>query len=194
MPQANHIRPEDLKTDSSVELVIDPLTTGDLNDLCDATDAAIEDGGGFGWVDTPSRDVMERYWQGVVTIPSRLLFVTRLDGTICGTAQLVLPPRNNEAQSFAGQLTSLFITPWARGHGLGTKLLKFIEETARTEELEVLNLDVRETQYMAIKLYENNGYVHMGTHPYYASVNGETVPGRYYYKMLKSRLTGETKA
>ena len=193
MSQAKYLKPDSLKTEPSVELVIDQLSTGDLNDLCDATDAAIDDGGGFGWVNTPSRDVMERYWQGVVTIPTRLLFVTRLDGTICGTAQLVLPPRNNEAQSFSGQLTSLFITPWARGHGLGTRLLKFLEETARSENLEILNLDVRETQDMAIRLYEKNGYVHMATHPYYASVNGETVPGRYYYKMLKPRLKSAAK-
>ena len=31
--------------------VLEQLSPGDLNDLCDATDAAIEGGGGFGWVD-----------------------------------------------------------------------------------------------------------------------------------------------
>ncbi len=34
-------------------------------------------------------------------MPERLLFVGRLDGIIVGSAQLVRPPRNNEAQAFA---------------------------------------------------------------------------------------------
>lgn len=173
------------KPQSSLEIVLEPLEIGDLNDLCDATDAAIKDGGGFGWVETPARDILERYWQGVITIPSRLLFVARLDNVICGTAQLVLPPKNNEAQAFAAQLTSLFISPWARGYGLTGKLLQFIEDKAVGENIEVINLDVRETQISAIKLYEGHGYVQISSHPYYAKVDGEYISGRHYYKIIK---------
>jgi hypothetical protein len=90
----------------------------DLEDLCDATEAAIGDGGGFGWVEAPPRHVLEAYWRGVLLVPERSLFVARLDGTICGSAQLARPPRNNEAQAFAAQMMSNFIAPWARGHGL----------------------------------------------------------------------------
>ena len=74
---------------------VDALKNGDLHDLCDAADDAIKVGGGFGWVDPPSRDVMERYWKGVLVVPERILFVARLDGVIAGSAQLVKPPRNN---------------------------------------------------------------------------------------------------
>ncbi len=59
-----------------VEL-LETLTTADLNDLCDATDAAIEAGGGFGWLELPAREILERYWNGVVAMPARLLFVAR---------------------------------------------------------------------------------------------------------------------
>src|SRR5687768_9660095 len=90
---------------------IDELTAGDLNDLCDATDAAIVGGGGFGWIRLPSREILERYWRGVLAMPSRMLFVARLDGVICGTAQLITPSRNNEAQSFAATMTTVFIAP-----------------------------------------------------------------------------------
>ena len=68
---------------------INKFHVGDLNDLCDATDAAIEGGGGFGWTKLPSREILERYWQGVLTMPARVLFVARLDGVICGTCQLL---------------------------------------------------------------------------------------------------------
>ena len=37
------------------------FSAGDLSDLCEATEAAILDGGGFGWVAPPSRDVLESY-------------------------------------------------------------------------------------------------------------------------------------
>ena len=118
----------------------------DLHDLCDAADAAILDGGGFGWLKPPPRHVMETFWKGVLVVPERELFAARLDRTIAGSAQLVRPPRNNEAQSYVGQLTTSFVAPWARGHGLARSLTLVIEEAARDAGLRVLNLDVRETQ------------------------------------------------
>ena len=104
----------------------------DLHDLCDAADAAILDGGGFGWLTPPQRHVMEAYWKGVMVVPERELFVARLDRTIAGSAQLVRPPRNNEAQNYVGHLTLSFTAPWARGHGLARMLALAIEEAAKT--------------------------------------------------------------
>src|SRR5580765_6563762 len=76
----------------------------DLDDLCEATESAILEGGGFGWLKVPARQVLERR-----------LVVGRLDGAIAGSVQLSRAPRNNEAQAFAGTLTSAFVAPWARG-------------------------------------------------------------------------------
>lgn len=181
MPDQSNIKPA--MPVALVELVKD-LSPADLNDLCDATDAAIEGGGGFGWVKLPAREVLERYWRGVMTMPARLLFVARLDGVICGTAQLIEPPRNNEAQSFAATMTSVFVAPWARGHGLARMLVEEIERTAREEGFSLINLDVREGQEAAIRLYETMGYIHYGTHPVYARIHGQIIPGRYYYKII----------
>jgi hypothetical protein len=75
------------------------LSERELDDLCDATADAIEDGGGFGWIKPPPRHLLESYWRGVLLVPERLLFVGRLDGTIAGSAQIQRPPRNNEAQA-----------------------------------------------------------------------------------------------
>ncbi len=163
---------------------ITELSTADLNDLCDAADAAIHSGGGFGWVDLPSRDILERFWQGVVAMPTRFLFVARLDGVICGTCQLIQPPVNNEAQAHAVQLTTSFVAPWARGHGLARALVEAVEKTALEEGFSVINLDVRETMESAIKLYESLGFIRIGEHPYYARVHDEVVKGYYYYKVI----------
>ncbi len=168
---------------------LDSLAAGELEDLCDATDAAIEAGGGFGWVNLPPRDTLERYWQGVVTMPGRILLAARMDGVICGTCQLVKPPYNNEAQSHIVQLSTHFIAPWARGHGLAEKLIRFAEETALKEGFAAINLDVRETLTEAIALYEKLGFTRIGTHPCYARVDNKILKGYYYYKIIDEKLT-----
>jgi ribosomal protein S18 acetylase RimI-like enzyme len=156
----------------------------DLDDLCDAATKAIADNGGFGWLKPPQRHVMENYWRGVLMVPERSLIVSRLDGVICGSAQLVRTPRNNEAQAFAAQLTTHFVAPWARRRGLGRRLVEAVEEAARAAGIAVLNLDVRATQAQAIALYERVGFERWGTHPAYARVEGAIVPGHYYLKRL----------
>ncbi len=178
------VQQKSLKPVPSVEIVTESLSVGDLNDLCDATEEAIEAGGGFGWIQLPNRNMLERFWQGVLAMPVRVLFVARLDGVICGTAQLVRPPKNNEAQASSVTLTGLFIAPWARGQGLSRRLLDLVEKTALKEDFKVINLDLRETQTAAITLYESNGYQLIGTHPNYAMIDQKYVAGRYYYKLL----------
>ncbi len=168
----------------AVERIEHVINETDLNDLCDATDAAIKAGGGFGWVELPSRDVLERFWQGVAAMPLRVLLLARLDGVVCGTCQLIRPTQNNEAQRHAVQLTGLFVTPWARGRGLSRMLLDHAEEAARKLGHTVINLDVRDTMDAAIKLYESAGFVQIGTHPYYARIHDAYVTGRYYTKVL----------
>ncbi len=156
----------------------------DLADLCDASESAILEGGGFGWLSPPPRRVLERYWSGVILVPERELFLGRIDRVIAGSAQLVKPPRNNEAQGFAASITTNFVAPWARGHGLARALTLAVEDAARTHGFAVLGLDVRATQTAAIQLYESLGYVRWGTNPAYAVADGTLVAGHYYSKRL----------
>jgi ribosomal protein S18 acetylase RimI-like enzyme len=170
------------------------LSEADLADLAEATDAAIIEGGGFGWVEPQGRAALERHFRGVLLVPERELFVARLDGHPVGSALLVRPPRNNEAQAFAATLTHAYIAPYARGFGLARRMVEKVEERAAALGHRVINLDVRETQATAIALFESLGYVHWGTHPYYARVRGQTVAGRFYTKTLepgRGRSTGE---
>ena len=161
------------------------LEDDDLQALCEATNAAILDGGGFGWVTPPGQQALERYFRGVLLVPERELFIARFQGSIVGSAQLVRPSRNNEAQAFAAHIMHLFVAPYARGHGLAQLMLRRIEDHARSLGFHILNLDVRATQTGAIALYENMGFVRWGTHPAYARVKGATIQGHYYYKQLK---------
>jgi ribosomal protein S18 acetylase RimI-like enzyme len=162
------------------------LPDDDMEALCESADAAIIEGGGFGWVKSPGRLVLERYFRGMLLVPERELFAARLDGVIVGSAQLVRPPRNNEAQAFAATLMHAFIAPYARGHGLARLLTIRVEDGARALGYQVLNLDVRETQEAAIRLYEGLGYHRWGEHPAYARVGGRTIRGFHFYKMLQT--------
>lgn len=164
--------------------IVDRLSPADLNDLCDAADAAIEAGGGFGWVTPPTREVMERYWKGVLVVPERHLLVARIDNIIAGAIQLVEPSRHNEAQSFCAQILGAFMAPWARGKGAGRKLHETTEKLAIEMGYKVIQLDVRDTQKAAIGLYERMGYRRWGTNPTYAFVQGKIVAGHYYSKNI----------
>ena len=164
------------------------LSDDDLQALCEATNAAILDGGGFGWVASPGRQTLEQYFHGILLVPERALFVGRLDGTIVGATQLLRPARNNEAQAMSATLMHSYIAPYARGHGLARLMTEAVEDYARALGYQVLNLDVRETQAAAIKLYQGLGYLHWGTHPHYARIVGEVVGGYFFTKRLQDGI------
>jgi len=169
---------------TQVERIARFARRADLIELCEATEAAIRDGNGFGWLRPPPLERLEAYWRGVALIPERELFVARLDGTIAGSAQLVKPTRNQEARAFAAALQTHFVAPWARGHRLARALVEAVERTAADDGLEVMQLDVRETQGAAIALYESCGYRRWGTLPCYARVDGRMIAGHFYVKHI----------
>lgn len=177
----SHIAPPDAVITIDI---VETLTPADLNDLCDATDAAVEAGGGFGWIEPPAREVMERYWKGVTVVPERHLLLARMDGIVCGAVQLVEPSRHNEAQAFSAQLLAAFIAPWARGRGAGRQLTETAEKLAKDMGYKVLQLDVRDTQAAAIHLYESLGYKRWGVNPAYAQVDGKIISGYFYSKTI----------
>ena len=167
--------------DTKVEWVTE-LKGTDLEDICEATEEAIRDGLGFDWVKPPVRETLEAYWRGVLLVPERELVVGRGDGTIAATAQFMKPTANNEAGAFNCTLTTFFVAPWARGHGLARDMLTVFEKRAKKEGLKQISLDVRETQQAAIALYESAGYVRWGVKERYALVDGKFIRGCFYSK------------
>jgi len=123
-----------------------------LAELCEAADDAIKAGGGFGWLKPPPRHVMESYWRGVLLVPERQLYIGRLDGVVAGSAQLVRPTRNSEALAHAATLTTNFVAPWARGHGLARLLTRTVEAAAREAGFKILNLDAVDSWAKRLRL------------------------------------------
>lgn len=166
------------------------LSEDDLDALCLATHEAILDGNGFGWLKPPPTGLLARYWRGVLLVPERELFVARYDGAIVGSVQLLKPAPNNEAQSFCATLTTFFIAPAARGHGLARGLLSAVEDSARAQGFCQIDLDVRATQTAAIQLYETMGYLRWATKTRYALIDGAYIAGYFYSKNLEDDLPG----
>ena len=156
----------------------------DLEDLCNATDEAILDGNGFGWLKPPQRQVLENYWRGVLLVPTRRLVVARLEGSIVGSAQFVTPAANNEARAFAVEMTTFFIAPWARGHGLGVAMMSVMIDQARAEGFKTFEFDIRATQAAGIHLAEQTGFKLWATKEKYALVDGEYIAGYYFSQDL----------
>lgn len=67
------------------------LEEDDLQALCEAVDAAILDGGGFGWLQPQGRQVLERYFRGLLLVPERMLFAVRLTGLLWAGPSLSAP-------------------------------------------------------------------------------------------------------
>ena len=51
------------------------LSNLDLADLCNITEQAIRAGGGFGWLKTPPRQTLNKYWKGLLLVQNRILLV-----------------------------------------------------------------------------------------------------------------------
>ena len=157
----------------------------DLADLCNITEQAIKAGGGFGWLKVPHRNILNKYWSGVILIQNRKLIVGRLNGAIAGALQLMFQPSNNEAQKNICNIASHFVAPWARGHGLAKTMIDKAETVVIENGVNCVQLDVRETQDAAIQLFKSKDYKQWGTNPNYAEVDGKNIKGFYYFKKLK---------
>jgi len=163
---------------------VESFTGNDLAELCDLATDAIVDGDGFLWVKPPPVRILENYWNGVLLVPERTLFLARLDGRIAGTAQLLRPSVNNESGAFAAQLTTFIIAPWARRHGLARGLMLQLQEVAKARNFTTLDLDVRADRTAAIRLFEALGFERWGVKQRYARIHGRYLSGYYYSKQL----------
>ena len=118
--------------------------------------------------------------------PSASCSSARLDGVIVGSAQLVRPPRNNEAQAFAATLMHAFIAPYARGHGLARAADRAGgggRPRARLPGAEPRR--ARDPGRRRSRSTSRSATSAGASIPAYARVGGRTVRGIYYYKLLQ---------
>jgi putative acetyltransferase len=91
-----------------------------------------------------------------LTAPGVVFAVARdATGQACGCGAIVL-------MRDGGELKRMYVPPEARGRGLGTALLRFLEAQARARGCAVLRLETGIRQPDALRLYARAGYLERG--------------------------------
>ena len=88
-----------------------------------------------------------------LTPPAGALLVARLGGQPVGCGALKLHP------GAPAELKRMWISPDARGLGLGRRLLRALEEHAREAGVTVLRLETNRALQEAIALYRSSGFL-----------------------------------
>lgn len=164
------------------------LNDMDMHDLCDATVDTMNETSGFNvgsqQIISEERSRIQSYWEGVLMVPERILFLGRFEGIVAGSIQLLTPSPSNQISPFAASIDNFFVAPWARGNGLSELLLQEAEKEAAMLGISVLKISVRQTRKAAIKVIEKRNYTQWGLLPKYELDKGEIVPGLFYYKEI----------
>ncbi len=161
------------------------ISEDDLESLMESTVAAILAGGVFDWHTPPESASLRRFFEGLLLVPDRDVFIVRApDGSICGAAVLAHATSRSEIYGASATITAFFIVPYERGKGLGALLMEAIINRALTRGAKVLDCRVRETLHDAITLLTSFNFTHWGTHPYFARIGDRTVRGLFFSKLL----------
>ena len=94
------------KVDINAE-ILKSISDLDLADLCNITEQAINAGGGFGWLTVPPRDILKKYWNGIMLINNKKLnnlvffnYSPELDKFLYWSQQLIAESLGKKGKGF----------------------------------------------------------------------------------------------
>ncbi|WP_432942655.1 N-acetyltransferase family protein [Kribbella sp. CA-253562] len=105
------------------------------------------------WVDAD-----EDRWRARLALPGSYNLIASLDGSPAGMAS-GLPSRDEDD---VRELVSMWVTPAARGRGVGDQLMTAVETWARATGAHAVELSVVQGNEKAHALYLRHGYVQTG--------------------------------
>jgi ribosomal protein S18 acetylase RimI-like enzyme len=100
----------------------------------------------------------EERWRGRLSIPGSHNIIAVLDGEPAGMVSGV-PAEDDDG---GAELISMWVSPAARGLGLGDRLIGAVEDWARQAGAGVLKLAVADGNENAIALYRRSGFADTG--------------------------------
>lgn len=110
-----------------------------------------------------------------------VMLIAKENEEIVGTASLTRYPRR---MSHRGDFSvSVIREHWNKG--IGRELAEQIIAFAKTNNFEIIDLQVRSDNRAAIHLYEKLGFEKIGTHPFFFKIDGQDVPFDYMYLKIK---------
>ena len=109
-----------------------------------------------------------------------IMLLAKIDGKIIGNASLNRYPRR---MSHRGELAITVLKEyWNKG--IGSQLITKIIEFAKTNNFDIIDLQVRADNLAAIHLYKKFGFQKIGTHPAFFKIDNY-IPFDYMYLSLK---------
>jgi GNAT superfamily N-acetyltransferase len=155
--------------------------------LSDVLIDCVEGGASVSFMLPMTRAKAETFWRDVAAGVARgeriVVAAQDPDGTIVGTAQIILDQPEN--QPHRGDLAKMLVHRRARRRGIGALLLAAAERQAAEAGKTLLVLDTASDE--AERLYERAGWQRCGVIPDYALwPGGGFCPTTYYFKFLRS--------
>ena len=157
-----------------------------LEDLVELFSDSIKGGASIGFLSSSSKQEIEDYWKGAIaeiaSYTRILIIAVNKEGDIAGSAQLAFSPKPNARHR--GEVQKVLVHSRFRRQGLGKKLMKFVEDTARSKNINLLVLDTAIGE-VAEQMYLKLNYIRVGEIPNYASLpDGRLHPTSIFYKQL----------
>lgn len=118
--------------------------------------ALAEAPGAFGSRLADWQDAGEERWQQRLAIPGSVNFIALLDGEPAGMVSGV------PGEDATPELISLWVSPAARGKGIGDRLVQAVAQWARRRDAAALRLAVAEDNDKAVALYRRHGFADTG--------------------------------
>jgi GNAT superfamily N-acetyltransferase len=150
-----------------IERLIAPVGDSDLRVLAQLLVDAVESGAAVSFLASLTLERAEDWWRTTIATaaPGAIFLVARDAEGIVGTVQL--HPSWAPNQPHRAEIAKLLVHRRSRRSGLGTQLMKAIEDAARHAGFGLLTLDAKRGA-AAEQLYRQIGWTHAGTIPRYA--------------------------
>jgi len=175
----------------TIERLSRPAGDRDLRELAELLVDAVESGAAVSFMAPLTIERAEGWWRTVLSTsdPAAIFLVARDGAGIAGSVQLhpVWAPN----QPHRAEIVKLLVHRRSRRAGLGTQLMRRIEEAAYRAGYTLLTLDAKRGT-PAESLYRNLGWVLVGTIPRFAfDPDGTPHDAVIFYKELEQTGGGE---
>jgi acetyltransferase len=162
-------------------------STAVLDELIELLRDSLEHGASVGFVPPLSTETARQYWLETIEelgTSDRVMLVARDHNRIVGSVQLSLVTKQNGLHR--AEVQKLLVHSSARGRGIGSELMRQVEQVARDLNRTLLVLDTEQGS-VAERLYERVGYQKCGTIPKFAlSADGAMITTVVFYRLLES--------
>ena len=185
------IQAEEKRTGYVTQLTIRAVGATELadviKDLVHVFRDTVNNGSPLGFMPPITMETARDYWLSIrpqLMSGARILLVGSYEGSVVGSAQLELSQRTNSPHR--ADVQRVFVTRSLRGRGVGSALMREVEEAARAEGRTLLTLNTRYAE-PAHAWYKSLGYLDVGVIPGWTiGADGERYDHVTMFKELRS--------